>query len=96
MNRKLFSTILMKDENIRLDYFLLSREHKNTAGNLVREYGVEIRQSPAGSFSLCPYAMTSIPDISCQKEDMENLLNMLSESATDPSCLVDIIEDWID
>lgn len=96
MNRKLVSSIINKTEGVRLDYFLLSTDREDFSGHFSTEYGIEIRQSPSDVFSVCPYLVSSVPDISCCKKDIEILIAELYVSHTDPSCLTEIIEDFID
>ena len=96
MNRKLFTSVIIKDEGVRLDYYLLQETVTGEDGNHHNTYGVEIRQTPLDTFSGCPYLMSSVPDITCCQKEMELFLQELAQTATDPSCLENIVEDYIE
>ena len=95
MNRKFFTSVILKEEGIRLDYFLLSENAVDIFGRECITYGVEIRQTPANTFSQNPYFIASVPDITCKIDMAEALLRELSATATDPSCLEDIVVEII-
>ena len=95
MKRKFFKSVISKEDGLRLDYFLLTENAVDIYGNPCKKYGVEIRQTPSDTFSACPYFVASVPDITCDIKKAEGLLTELSATATDPSCLDDIIMDII-
>ena len=96
MNRTHFSTVIIKNEGVRLDYYLLSSDERDIFGNLCTKYGIEIRQMPLHTFSLCAYLCCSLPDIGTNKQKITVFLRKLSESQTDPSCLEDIVDEQIE
>ena len=95
MNRKLFTSIVLRGEGIRLDYYLLEEQREDTCGNMLTCYGVEICQTPLDTFSFGAYLHRSVPDICCSRERITAFLHELSDSRTDPSCLEDIVEELL-
>ncbi len=92
INRKLYKTVLNKNGGTRTDYYLI-KTHIAAEDVQGISYGVEIRQVPLDTFSLCPYLTANAPDISSNLKLVCDFLEDISSGDVDPVSLFDIIED---
>ncbi len=95
MNRKYFTTVILKAEGVRLDYYILAEKKENIKEEVCTTYGVEIRQTPLHTFSNCSYMVCSLPDITHDAGKINNFIRELADSFTDPTGLVDVAEEII-
>ena len=93
MTRRLFTTIIFKEEFFRLDYYIIEEPSSIDPHKTV--YGIEICQSPLSSFCNHPYLNSRVCDISDSKEKIELFAKELSGGEVDPVSLYDIIEDRV-
>ena len=77
MNRKYFTTVILKEEGVRFDYFLLFENKPNCDNEMCTTYGVEIRQTPLHTFSNCPYKVCTLPDITNDAGKINTFLRIL-------------------
>ncbi len=92
MNRKLFTTLIIEDEGVRLDYYLLTNRVVIENEEHIT-YGVAIGQSPLNAFSRCPYLYSSLEDITPMRHTTLDFLRKLADGLVDPSVLEDIVLD---
>ena len=95
MNRRYFTTAILKEEGIRLDYYILSGNAWDCNERMCTTYGIEIRQTPLHTFSNCPYKVCALPDITDDAGKIVHLLRELADSFTDPTGLVDVVEEIV-
>lgn len=93
MNRCHFAAVVLKNEGIRLEYFILSENREDVFGQIRTSYGVEIVQAPLNTCSCSPYLRRAVPDLCESYEEIRTFAKELCESLTDPVCLEDIAAD---
>lgn len=94
MERKLYKTMVFKESGMRMDYYILT-ETVELEGEIAESYGVQITQAPLNTFSVCGYFSRLERDITCDYEKILQLLDILTESETDPSLLYDMVAEYI-
>ncbi len=95
MNRKLYKTIVLKNESVRLDYYII-KELKTLEEEKSAVYGLEINQSPISTFSLFGYMNSRVEDITTDYEKVADLAKVLTEAEADPACLFDFVSDMVE
>ncbi|MDP4118636.1 MAG: DUF6514 family protein [Bacillota bacterium] len=97
MKRQLYNTVILKDDCLRLDYYIITAYRD--AEDLQKEiptYGLEINQVPTNTFSQFGYISTTVEDITADYGKICEFANLLSVNEIDPSILFDVVNDKLD
>ena len=95
MIRSLFKSIILRDEGLKLEYYIISSDIRHEK-KLFFSYGIEIVQTSVSSKCKLKDASSHITDITTSYNKILNFTAFLCANAVDPSMLYDAVTDGLE